>query len=347
MGITPIVGLLHHGSGPRWTSLLHDDFPKQFADYAYQVAKRYPTLKFFTPINEPLTTARFSGLYGHWYPHERSDAAFVKMLFNQCEGTIRAMEAILSVTPEAQHVQTEDLGIILSTSPLQYQADFENQRRWLSIDLLLNEVGEHHPLMSYLCRLGNVTGKMLEVFSSSSYRGPDILGLNHYVTSNRFLDHRHHLYPANVQASNGRDCYADVEAVRVDLEQRVTLETLLRHAWQRYKRPLALTELHLTCKEEEQVRWLSQSWDVAFRLKDEIELRGATVWALFGLFDWDTLTVQSNGHYEPGVFDVSSGEPRPTALTSVVRDILSGKYCTSTGVQNGWWERAERVFILP
>src|SRR3954469_11608696 len=72
LGIRPIVGLLHHGSGPHYTSLDGDNFVEAFTRYATQVAERYPWVDAYTPINEPLTTARFSGLYGHWYPHAKS-----------------------------------------------------------------------------------------------------------------------------------------------------------------------------------------------------------------------------------------------------------------------------------
>ena len=60
LGIDPIVGLLHHGSGPAFTSLLADDFAAMFADYAAAAAERYPWVTYWVPINEPLTTARFS-----------------------------------------------------------------------------------------------------------------------------------------------------------------------------------------------------------------------------------------------------------------------------------------------
>jgi dTDP-4-dehydrorhamnose reductase len=75
-GIIPIVGLVHHGSGPRHTSLLDPEFPPKLADFALAVAERYPWIESYTPINEPLTTARFSCLYGHWYPHARDDKSF-------------------------------------------------------------------------------------------------------------------------------------------------------------------------------------------------------------------------------------------------------------------------------
>src|SRR5262249_35416523 len=65
LGMRPIAGLLHHGSGPGYTSLLASDFPVRFARYARAAAERYPWIDDWTPINEPLTTARFSALYGH------------------------------------------------------------------------------------------------------------------------------------------------------------------------------------------------------------------------------------------------------------------------------------------
>src|SRR5687768_12078205 len=61
LGVRPIVGLLHHGSGPRYTSLLDSRFPEQLALFARAIAARYPWVTDFTPVNEPLTTARFSG----------------------------------------------------------------------------------------------------------------------------------------------------------------------------------------------------------------------------------------------------------------------------------------------
>src|SRR3982751_2747592 len=83
LGVRPSVGLLHHGSGPRYTDLLDPAFPEKLAAYARAVAERYPWVEEWTPVNEPLTTARFSALYGHWYPHARNARAFVLALLHQ------------------------------------------------------------------------------------------------------------------------------------------------------------------------------------------------------------------------------------------------------------------------
>src|SRR5687767_5550307 len=42
LGVQPIIGLLHHGSGPTFTSLVHPEFPEKLAAYARAVAMRYP-----------------------------------------------------------------------------------------------------------------------------------------------------------------------------------------------------------------------------------------------------------------------------------------------------------------
>src|SRR5206468_4663736 len=118
LGIRVIAGLVHHGSGPRYTSLLDPKFPELLADYAGKVARRYPWIDMWTPVNEPLTTARFSCLYGHWYPHERSIHAMFQALVNECHGTALAMRAIRLANPNAQLMVTEDLGKTFATEKL-------------------------------------------------------------------------------------------------------------------------------------------------------------------------------------------------------------------------------------
>jgi dTDP-4-dehydrorhamnose reductase len=101
LGIKPIVGLVHHGSGPQHTHLLDADFAEGLGRFAGLVAERYPWVEDWTPINEPLTTARFSALYGHWYPHTRDERSFWLALLNQVDGTRAAMRALRRHNPQA------------------------------------------------------------------------------------------------------------------------------------------------------------------------------------------------------------------------------------------------------
>src|SRR4051812_17457498 len=188
LDVRPIAGLTHHGSGPRWTSLVDDSFATGLAEYARLVAERYPWLDAYTPVNEPLTTARFSGLYGLWYPHGRDYPTFARALVTQCRATVLAMRAIRSVTPGARLIQTEDLGKVFSRPLLQYQADRENERRWLSLDLLCGRVDRFHPWRSTFLKHG-IGEDELDFFVEGE-GAPDIIGINHYLTSDRYLDER-------------------------------------------------------------------------------------------------------------------------------------------------------------
>ena len=339
LGINPIAGLLHHGSGPRDTSLVDPDFPQKFTEYAVAVAERYPWLEFFTPINEPLTTARFSCLYGHWYPHSRDSKLFTTALFNQCKATIMAMKAIKSVIPNARLVQTEDLGKCHSTKKLAYQSNFENARRWASFDLLCGRIQENKKMVKFFLELGKAKESELAYFNDNFYT-PDIIGINHYITSERYLDENLDKYPAWSHASNGKHRYADIEVVRADIHKRAGHYNLLKEAADRYKLPIALTEVHLGATREEQLRWFMEAWDAANKLKREgVDIRGITAWSVLGAYDWNTLLTQHNNFYESGVFDVRTGTPRPTALAWLIKKLSTGERPEHPVLEaEGWWK---------
>ena len=115
----PILGLLHHGSGPRSTDLLDPAFPEKLAAYAARVAQRYPHVLNYTPVNEPQTTGRFSCLYGHWFPHHRSMHSYVRALCNQVRAIVLSMRAVRAVQPAARLIHTEDSGATFSTPLLE------------------------------------------------------------------------------------------------------------------------------------------------------------------------------------------------------------------------------------
>jgi dTDP-4-dehydrorhamnose reductase len=344
--IEVIAGFVHHGSGPAFTNLLDEQFPFLLADYAAKVVERFPHINYFTPVNEPLTTARFSGLYGLWYPHKTDDTSFLKMLINELKGIVLAMQAIRKINPQANLVQTEDLGKTYSTKPLQYQADFENQRRWLTYDLLCGRVNKEHPLWRYLLRQ-NIREQELYFFQENICV-PDIFGFNHYLTSERFLDGRLNRYPKHTHGGNGRHAYADVEAVRVNVKEETGISVLLREAWERYRRPMAVTEVHLHCHREEQLRWFRHVWEHCSQLLSEgIQMKAVTAWAMLGSFGWNKLLTEPCGDYEPGVFDVRNGTPRPTALASYLKKLKEEKTHHPLSHDKGWWQRSTRFLYGP
>jgi dTDP-4-dehydrorhamnose reductase len=347
LGLTPIVGLVHHGSGPSYTNLLDPGFPEKLATYAGAVARRYPWASAYTPINEPLTTARFSCLYGHWFPHERDALLFARAMLLQCRATILAMRAIRDVNQTAHLVQTEDLGRTFSTPALAYQADFENERRWLTFDLLSGRITSGTAMWDYFIWLG-IQPSELEWFLKNA-TSPDLLGINHYVTSERFLDQRLTRYPLVFHGGNGRHVYADVEAVRVCSEGVAGPKAIMREVWDRYRLPLAITEAHLGCTREEQLRWLNEIWHAAVQVReDKVDVRAVTAWAAFGTYDWNNLLTTNSGSYEPGVYDLRSPTPRETVLAGFIETIASGKeFDHPTLDAPGWWHRLDRLSYPP
>lgn len=354
LGIRPIVGLVHHGSGPPHTNLLDPTFATGLAEFAQVVAQRYPWLDHYTPVNEPLTTARFSGLYGHWYPHAQNDRSFLQALLHQCRAIVLSMQAIRQINPAAKLVQTEDLGKTFSTPLLSYQAEFENERRWLSFDLLCGRVNSSHPLWAYLQQIGIDASELLWFLDHPC--PPDIFGINRYLTSDRFLDDRLDRYPSHTHGGNGKHHYADVEAVRVCVEGICHPYTLLMEVWERYRSPLAITEVHLGCTREEQLRWLKEVWEAAQYLREEgIAMQAVTIWSLLGAYDWNSLVTRAEGFYEPGVFDTRltsnaerSPQPRPTALAEMLRYLSAGENYNHPLLNvPGWWHRPDRLAYPP
>lgn len=343
--ITPIVGLLHHGSGPKITSLIDPDFPQRFSGYARSVAERYPWLDHYIPINEPLTTARFSCLYGHWYPHKTDASAFASALILQCKATVLGMREIRAVNSGARLIQTEDLGKTYASTALRYQADFDNSRRWLTWDLLSGRFDSFHPLWNFF-RRAQISERDLLWFRDNACP-PDVLGLNHYVTSDRYLDEDVCQYPGLRSGENGRHRYVDVEAVRVLESADLGLGSRISEAWARYHIPIAITESHLGCSDSlQQLLWFKDAWRTALWQKNRgVDLRAVTSWALLGSYDWDSLLTERNSHYERGAFEVIDQQLQPTPLATFLRklgreqpsDLLN---FPSQGA--GWWKHPSR-----
>jgi dTDP-4-dehydrorhamnose reductase len=341
--VEPIAGLVHHGSGPTFVNFFDGSFEQGVADYAKMVAEKFPWLEYYTPVNEPLTTARFCGLYGHWYPHEKNARSFYRILLSECKATVMAMAAIREVNPNAKLIQTEDLGKVYSTPLLKYQADFENERRWLSYDLITGTLTSDKTMYKFLTGMG-FKNEELDYFLVNNC-APHIVGFNYYITSERYLDENLQKYPADVHGGNGKHQYADVEVVRVPYQQETGLSVLLKEAWERYKLPLAITECHLHCTREEQMRWFYEVWETANELqKQGVDVRALTAWAILGTYGWNKLVTKPWGLYEPGVFNLRSGKPRPTAMVKLIQELARNQqYHQAVLETSGWWKQDKRI----
>ncbi len=303
-GIEPIVTLLHHGSGPQYTDLLDPAFPLWFAEYAEATARAFPWVRRWTPINEPLTTARFSTLYGVWYPNMRDDRGFGRAMVNQTLAQQAALRRIRKIIPDALFVLTEDLQRFTAGDDgvMDYVA-FLRERVYLSAELVAGRVGEAHPLARFLtehCGVNELEFAMMQRDATV----PDLVAFNHYPHSERFL-------------FSQADSPGDVPAVYVENEPAPALGPLLRAAAERLRLPLAVGEVHVHAPAPERVRWLAQHAAGVQTLRDDgVDVRALGVWAAFGMVDWHSLLRHRARVFEDGIYTFAgpNGTPQPTAV---------------------------------
>jgi dTDP-4-dehydrorhamnose reductase len=174
---------------------------------------------------------------------------------------------------------------------------------------------------------------------------PDILGWDYYITSERFLDETPDKYPSHTYGSNGKHRYADVEAIRVQHSEKHGPKVLMKESWERYRIPIAITEIHIHGTPDEQVAWFSYIWNACLQLQREgVNIRAATAWAMFGSYGWSKLLTENPGEYERGVFDVSSGRPVTTPYTDFLKRLVRNPDVSHSHVR-GWWELSERFIF--
>jgi dTDP-4-dehydrorhamnose reductase len=333
LGVRPIVTLLHHGSGPQYTDLLDDAFPELFAAYAEAAARALPFVVDFTPINEILTTARFTTLYGAWYPNANDDRAFGRALVNQARATQLAMERIRRVTPNARLVTTEDLqGFTAGDAGTAAYVAFLSERRWLALDLVEGRVDAAHPLAPWLRAAAGVSEEALAALRA--HAAPiAVAGFNHYPHSERYLFTR-------ADGSLG-----DVPAVYVAGATELRCLPLLREAAQRFG-AVALSEVHINAVAGERVSWLLEH-DADARA---LAAAGANVvavgaWAAFGMVDWHSLLRRRDGIAEDGIFTFvgRDGVPQETPVAEALRALARGDVALAQALaEPGWWTRASR-----
>lgn len=93
------LDLWHYGY-PDWLDVLSTDAPKHFADFAREIARRYPSLEYYCVCNEPSLLVELGGRQGQWSPFltENDPSAFRRQISRMI---VEASKAILEVKPDA------------------------------------------------------------------------------------------------------------------------------------------------------------------------------------------------------------------------------------------------------
>jgi beta-glucosidase/6-phospho-beta-glucosidase/beta-galactosidase len=282
LGVEVIADLCHFGV-PDWLGGFQDEaFPVLFAEYARAFARRYPWVRYYTPVNEIFICALFSAKYGWWNECGTTDDTFVRALRNLCMAHELAVESILSERPDAVIVQGESMEHFHPAGrEAQRESDRLNGIKFLSLDLTLGR--ELAPGMAgYLNRHG-VTSNDLSFFRERRAVGQRWIGLDYYPT----CEHR-------VCATGRRSLSRNRRGFR----------SLAADYWERYQLPLFHCETNRIPRFAE--RWLDEQWSDMVALRDAgIPLRGFTWYSLTDQIDWQYgLRYERDHVYPVGLFDM-------------------------------------------
>ncbi len=281
--IEPIMDLMHFGL-PDWLGdYQNTDFPEYFAEYAGAFARRYPTIKYWTPINEILITALFSTKYGWWNERRTDDGSFVRAISNLCRANILAMEAILEHDPEAIFIQSESSEYTHPSQPnMMAEARFLNERRFLPLDFTYAHqvTGQ---MYQYLMDNG-MTERDYEFFMAQRYKYRCILGTDYYVTN------EHMLLPDGKTCASGEFFGYHVIALQY---------------YERYRLPIMHTETNIW-EAQNSAQWLWKQWNCMLELRRRgVPIVGFTWYSLTDQMDWDTALREDNHNINTvGLYDI-------------------------------------------
>ena len=280
--ITPIVDLCHFGV-PDWLgNFQNPDFPQYFAEYARAFASRYPTLQFYTPVNEIFIAATFSAQYGWWNERLSSDQAFVTALKHICKANVLAMHAILEIQRQATFIQSESTEYFHAEEPsCESLAFFLNQKRFLSLDLTYGyEISV--PMYEYLLENG-MTREEYHWFGDNQVKARCIMGNDYYITN----EHTVHCDGSTSAAGEIFGYYV-----------------ITHQYFRRYHLPVMHTETNI--REPHSVAWLKKEWANLHRIKqDGVPIVGFTWYSLIDQVDWDSALREDKGNINPvGLYDM-------------------------------------------
>jgi len=281
LGLRPIVDLMHYGT-PLWVQreFANPDYPAHVAEYSARVAERYAALGVmdYTPVNEPMIHALFSGEYAYWPPYLSGPDGLSFMVRQLARGFVLAQRAMREVLGDDAVFVHVDAGMryVGDTDAPEHRelATRLRDQVFLVEDLVTGRVDAGHPLASFLLAHG-WDDDDLAWFGADPIQ-PTVMGVNYYPR------HSNEVFEAGVHHAGG---FRDPRPTRDDGADG--LEELLHAAAVRYGAPVMLTETCVTDTVTARIDWLDASVARVRELRSAgIDLVGYTWWPLFDMYEW-------------------------------------------------------------
>ncbi len=321
LGINPILDLLHFGV-PDWLGdFQNPELPVLFARYAGEVAKRYPWVRAYTPVNEVYVAARNSGWDGIWNERLRTERGFVTALKHLVAANLLGSAAIFNHRPNAIIITSESAEYThhVSAEP-SHEIKLRNKLVFVSLDLLYSKAPDSDVLM--FLQDNGMTREEFMWFMSTSPSGFQIMGNDYYGQNER-------LVLPDGSTVNGEDVLG--------------WYLITQRYYHRYYKPVMHTETNVF-NPEAAPHWLWKQWVNVLRMRrDGVPVLGFTWYSLCDQVDWDTQLVLKRGHVNAcGLFDLDR-KPRPVA--SAFRELIKEFGCIATLAHGEMFEFTKRNAI--
>ncbi|PTM57839.1 family 1 glycosylhydrolase [Desmospora activa] len=270
-GLKPIIDLVHYGT-PLWMkdAFLHRDYPKYVSAYVGAFAQRYGDfVQMYTPLNEPFIHAEFCGRTGRWPPYDTGDDGFIRLMKQLARGAVETVRTLKAIQPNSVMVHVEATGLLVTKDhSMQPWIEHQQALRFLYFDWITGRVDSSHPLYEWL-RVNGVSEADFDWFVTHAIE-VDVMGLNYYPDLS--------VQEVSLQ---GEKVFTDGWGGTWALEQ------LLQSYYQRYQRPIMLTETSTNGSAAQRLHWLEQSTKSIREMRKSIPIIGYTWWPLFDLINWD------------------------------------------------------------
>lgn len=289
--IIPILDLMHFGV-PDWIgNFQNPELPIHFAKYAAAVARRYPWVKFYTPVNEIYVTAKFSAKEGIWNEQLKTDKAFVTAIKNIVAASILATHQIARLRPDCVIVQSESAEYLHEATVCKSAAaTLINKLRFIALDLLYA-----HPPDADVCMYlldNGLTRKEYEWFMKGEPPGYQVMGNDYYGRNE------------SIKMPDGKI---------MNSSDILGWYQITKTYYERYKKPVMHTETNIFDKMEAPM-WLWKQWMNILKMRrDGVAVLGFTWYSLIDQVDWDIGLAEKRGKInECGLYDINRN-PNPVA----------------------------------
>lgn len=271
-GIEPIADLLHFGVPDDLDGFIDPRLPVRFASYAAAFAERYPWVRAYTPVNEPLVSATFSAKLGWWNEQRADDRSFAAALGGVSACVVLAMAEIRARRPDAIFVQSDACeGYRAMTASAIPTAAFHNELRFVTFDLAYGR--RPAPVVVDWLAANGVGEDRLTWFAEHGTSEGCIVGHDYYV---------------------GNEWQVEADGRIVAALERQGYAALAREYHERLGLPFMLSETNWDGPDAP--AWLAETWNAALQLRLEgLPIRGFCWYGFVDHVDWDSILREDAG----------------------------------------------------